>query len=276
MWQHVTHPWTSLDSDSTEGDLTEVEVAARYGYDISTATLSPVFALVPEFRDPDDGYARDLLAAQCLEGVVEYRVVPPGSGLGLFDTRTGQTSFDEQIAMQWGYPHLRTPSAVESAVPDEVEITPSMLAVMTQCGEQTDQRLGTVPERLLAAIETAGWDAVASDPEVQRVIEGWRTCMAPAGIIDLPDGPSDMPPQSVVGLSAGGADITTPLSDREREVAVFDARCRAEVGFDRAVLQARAHAELAAIGRDLEGFEASRDTYRDYTKRIDGVIAELG
>ncbi|MNW69084.1 hypothetical protein D3C74_480080 [compost metagenome] len=65
------------------------------------------------------------------------------------------------------------------------------------------------------------------------------------------------------------------MSDREREVAVIDARCRAE-GYDEAVFHARVEGELAAIGRDVEGFEATRDDYLEYQKRIDAVINELG
>jgi len=272
----------SSGSDSSADELAEAEVATRYGYDASTATVSPVYALVPEYRDPNDGYARDLLAEQCLAGVVEYRAILPGSSpnTSLLEERTGQSAFNEQIATQWGYPHLRPPSTVDSAAPDNVEITPAMSEAMTRCGEQADQRLGVAPERLLIAIEAAGWDAVATNSEVQRVIEGWRNCMAPAGIIDLPDGPNDMPPTSVVpsadGVETVETNVGTPLSDREREVAVFDARCRAEVGFDRAVLRARADAELAVIGRDLKSFEASRKSYQDYAKGIDEVITELG
>lgn len=268
-------------SGSAREELAADEVAARYGYDVSTATLSPVYALVPQYRDPMDGYARDLLAEQCLQGVVTYRAVPPGSGATLIDERTGQLVFDEEIAQQWGYPQFRLPSTSDGAVGDGVEITPAMHDTMVLCGQQTDERLGQVPERPFAAIESAGWEAVATAAEVQQAVGAWRTCMAPAGVVDLPAEPNEMPPASIMSLTPDPQGNETDvgeavLSDREREVAVLDARCRAEVGYDDAVLRARADAELAAIGRDVEGFEAGRRAYEEYGKKIDEVITELG
>lgn len=274
---------TACDSSSgSDGEeLTAADVAARYGYDVSTATLSPVFALVPEYKDPNDAYARDLLAEECLKGIFEYRAVKPGSEPSLTDERTGQPTFNEEIAAQWGYPQFRLPNSLESAGPDDVEITPAVSAKMQQCGEDADKRLGAVPERMLSGIEEAGWDAVRSSAEVQQATAAWRTCMAPAGVIDLPNEPNEMPPASVANPTPDSQENETDtanlaLSDREREVAVSDARCRAEVDYDGAVLRARAEAELAAIVRDIQGFEAGRRAYQEYEKKIDGVITELG
>ncbi|MET4223968.1 hypothetical protein [Oerskovia enterophila] len=250
-----------------------------YGYDESTATLTPVYELVPQFNDPRDGYARDLLAQECLQGVVEYRPAEPGGEPTLFDARTGQARFDEQIAQQWGYPHLRSEPARDSGVPDGVEITPATQDAMIACGQRTDERLGAVPSRYLSTVEAAGWEAVDGDAGVQEAIQAWRTCMGPAGVVDLPERPVEMPSESVTGPigDADGmlVDTAVPLSDREREVAVIDARCRAE-GYDDAVFHARVEGELAAIGRDVEGFEATRNDYLEYEKRIDAVINELG
>jgi hypothetical protein len=256
-------------------------VASRYGYDLGTATLSPVFAIVPEYKNPNDGYARDLLASKCLNGVVEYRAVKPGTVDQPIDDRTHQISFNEQIAAQFGYPQLRMPQPVDSAVPENVTIDDAMMAKMRECGAQTDKRLGAVPERMLSGVEEAGWEAVAGSQQVRDAAEAWRTCMEPVGVVDLPVDPSQMPTPSVVSpqKDAQGNEADTasiPLSDREREVAVADARCRAQVDYDGAVLRARADAELVAIGRDVEGFDAGRRAYSEYEKKIDAVITELG
>ncbi|GAA3232251.1 hypothetical protein GCM10010488_38840 [Oerskovia jenensis] len=251
---------------------------ARYGYDESTATHTPVYELVPQFNDPRDGYARDLLAQQCLQGVIEYLPVVPGSGSPLYDARTGELAFDEQIAQQWGYVSLRLPPA-NPVVPGGVEITPEMQDAMIACGKKTDERLGDVPARFLNGVLSAGWDAVDGDAGVREAIQAWRACMGPAGVADLPESPVAMPSESVTGPigDADGVltDTTVPLTDRERDVAVIDARCRAQ-GYDKAVFHARVEGELAAIGRDVEGFEATRDDYVEYEKRIDAVINELG
>ncbi|WP_336707050.1 hypothetical protein [Oerskovia sp. USHLN155] len=263
-----------------DDDVDPRETATRYGYDETSATLSPVYELVPEFKDPRDGYARDLLAQQCLQGVVEYLPLPPGSEPLLFDERTGQLRFDEQIAQEWGYPHLRLPTGPDTAVPDDVEITSAMHDAMVACGQEADERLGLVPHDYLTAVEAAGWETVDQDEGVQESIAAWRACMEPAGVVDLPTSPLEMPSPSVTGLTgdAGGGtpEPQLPLSEREREVAVTDARCRSEAGYDDAILQARAQGELAAIGQDSAGFDATRRAYAEYEKGIDAVIDELG
>jgi len=273
----------SASSSTESGALSAQEVADRYGYNDATATLSPVFALVPQYKDPKDGYARDLLAAQCLAGVVEYRVVAPDEQTSLIDQRTGQLTFNQQVAAQWGYPQLHMPAGQDSAVPNGVTITPAIQSAMRACGEKADERLGTPPQRVLADIEDAGWQALSNSSEVQDAITQWRSCMEPAGLIDLPSQPSEMPPASVASDSqvqdAQGNLVPKPdavASDREKEVAVLDAQCRAQVGYDTAVLHARAEAELTAIGQNLEGFEASRGAYEDYEQKLDEVINELG
>lgn len=269
---------------SSAGDeLSAPEVAERYGYDADTAERTPVYELVPQFLDPEDGYARDLLARECLRGVIEYRAVPPSLNSALRDERTLEPLFNEQIAAQWGYPTVRSIPATDSAVPDDIEISDAAFDQMIACGEDADARLGRPPERVLNEIESAGWDALETNAQVAEAAAAWRECMAPAGVIDLPEDPHGMPSESVVPRTATyddqGAQIDSPtveLTDREREVAVLDAQCREQTGYDRAVLRARAEGELAAIGRNLEGFEAARTGYVEYAKGTDAVIAELG
>jgi len=270
-------------SQATEDEgISAQDVAARYGYDETTTSLSPVYALVPQFHDPKDGYARDLLAAQCLTGVVEYRVVAPEEQTSLIGQRTGQLEFDEQVAARWGYPQLHMPADADTAVPDGVTITPEIQSTMQACGQKADERLGTPPERLLNDIEDAGWQAVPISSEVQDAISQWHACMEPAGVIDLPSQPSEMPPASITSQSqvedAQGNFVPSgaAASDREKQVAELDAQCRSQAGYDRAVLHARADAELTAIGKSIEGFEASRGAYEDYDKKLDEVISELG
>lgn len=273
---------TGCEQSQEPQSLSAKEVSARYGYDVEQATMTPVFALVPQFRDPTDGYARELLGAICLEGVVEYRPTPPGeTGDPTFDERTFQTRFDEEIAHLYGYPVLRTFALADTAVPDSVPITDEIHAAMVACGEKTNQRLGRPPERVLNVIEATGWMAVEGDATVAKASDRWQQCMAPVGLIDLPDNPSLMPSPS---LSSGMPQEGQPLSDStehgvsawEREVAVADARCRVESGYDRALLQARATAELEAIAADIEAFESARIAFVEYQKGVDAVIAEFG
>lgn len=261
--------------------LSADEVAARYGYE--DAVLTPVYALVPQHRDPADGYARTLLAQKCLEGVVEYVPSAPGSSTSFTDERTGQWVLDEPTAQALGYPSLRPYTPAAGGVPDDVEITDSIHDAMVACGAKTDQRLGSPPQRLLNVIEAAGWDAVGASPEMEKVLARWRECMAPVGVPDLPADPTEMPPPSVLSVPVGedgnGVDgwsgPATP-SDRERQVAVADAQCRAQARYYETQHAIRANAELDMIGKNLTEFEAARLAYVDYQQGLDAVIAELG
>jgi len=271
-------------SHTTSHTLTARQVAERYGYDESAPTVSPVYALIPGFHDVRDGYARDLLARQCLDGVTDYRVVPPATTPGTTDARTGQIIFNEQIATQSGYPNLRLGAPAASGIAEGVTVTPAIQDAMKTCGDKTSARLGSPPEREPNDIESAGWTAASTDVDVVKATTAWKTCMAPAGLIDLPASPNEMPPPSIIGLSHKQVeklgwiplDASSAVPDREREVAVLDAQCRAKVDYEGAVSRARAEAELTAIGKDIQGFEASRTAYEAYEKKLDAVITELG
>ncbi|WP_147463563.1 hypothetical protein [Cellulomonas triticagri] len=241
-----------------------------------------MYALVPEFHSLDDGYARDLLGSACLDGVVVYRAVAPRAQAGSVDQRTGQLVFDVEIAAERGYPFLRPDAGEPEAlggVPAEVEISTEIYEQMVACGRQADQRLGTAPERLLNEIETGGWDRVGHDPRVAAAVDAWRACMAPVGVVDLPQDINEMPTPSVLGglvrdPMAGDPDL--PLSERERAVAVADATCRDDVGYAEVVHVVRAEAELEMIGRSIEAFDAVREEYRAYQAGLEQVIVELG
>lgn len=265
-------------ASGTESDgVAATEVASQYGYDIESATQTPAFALVPEYKDPRDLYARILLAQQCLEGILQYQVMPPppDTSSTVFDPRSGDRRFNEEIAAQWAYqvPPPSPPTTTElSSGLSESEIDERRLA----CGEATNDRLGLPPEIVLNDIVAAGWGAFAVSDEVDSAAGEWRTCMAPAGVIDLPAGPNDMPSPSVASQGSGSDGSSGVPSAREREVAIQDAQCREATGFAAAALNARAEGELVAIGRDIEGFESTRLAYREYSAGIDQVIEELG
>lgn len=270
-------------SKETQSGLSAADVADRYGYVDRGDDLTPVFVLVPEFRDLSDGYARDLLARQCLAGVVDYVAVPPDQLQSpLTDVRTGQPKFDEQIAAQYGYGWMHSTGLPTTAVPSSVIITDGMRDKMVACGQEADERLGRPPERLFNIIESAGWDAIVGNADVEDAAQAWRVCMEPVGVIDLPADPSEMPTESVFDYSTAGASGVftemplTAATQAERDVAVADARCRTESGYTDAVHQARSQGELEAIGADIEGFEAARVAYTEYQKGVDAVIAELG
>jgi hypothetical protein len=266
--------------------LSAEEVAARYSYVDRGEGVTPVYVLVPEFSDPSDVYARELLARQCLAGVVEYNPVPPEQKeIPWLDSRTGLPKFDEQLAAQFGYGWLHSAGSADPVIPFSVTITESMMEQMEACGQEADARLGDAPETLLNDIAAAGGAALEADTRgtIRKAAQAWQACMEPVGVIDLPEDPAFMPPESIVanttvvdesGVMTEGPQ--TEVTQRERDVAVADARCRVESGYVNAERQVRVDAELEAIGRNIEGFEAVRAQYVEYQKGIDAVIAELG
>lgn len=250
-----------------------MEMAARYGFDIESATQTPAFALVPEYQDPRDMYARLLLAQQCMAGLLEYHVEPPrpSTAADVFDSRSGDKRFNEQIAAQWGY-HAPPPDLSTQTSEVSGASSATIDAKRAECGAQARERLDDPPAAPLGRIVQAGWDALAVNDAVADLAAEWRACLAPAGVIDLPDSPEGMPSPSVAPPNDEGGTAST----REREVAVIDAQCREKVGYPGAVLRARTEGELSAIGRDPEGFDAARLEYQKYAKGIDQVIQELG
>ena len=262
------------------GGVPADQVAARYGYSLTRTDTLPVNAIIPQFRDPKDGYARDLLASRCLADTVPYLVSTPRDVVNGFDMRTGQMEFNAEIAADRGYSALRARTAPDTAVPDSITITDPILAEMVECGSKADERLGRPPERLVNSIDSAGWNAVESSALVAEAAVQWKQCMQPVGVIDLPDTPLTMPSPSIEALSgvAPGTDGggTPAPSPREREIAMADAACRESSGYDTAVFDAKRDGQLQAIGANLEEFEAARIEYIEYEKGIDEVIAELG
>jgi hypothetical protein len=264
-------------NESSQPALSADEVAERYGYDRDSAELTPSFALVSQYKDPRDGYARDLVAHDCMKGVADYHVVsltPPEGAV--FDVRTAQTRFDVDVASKYGYKALYLAPRISTTVIDG-EITPAIGAKLRECGRVNDERLGAPPEKGINSIESAGWNAAPDAPRVQAAAEEWVACMSDVGVVDLPADPRKMPTESVVGAT----DPSNPLaqyvpSAREIEVAVADAECRESSGYTKAFFDAQVDAELTAIGADVESFEAVRAEYVDYGQRVDEVIAEFG
>lgn len=261
------------------------ELVERYGYDAETATLTPSYAIVPEYEHPSDAYARDLLAAECLKDVVSYQVQKPEENEFL-DGRTHQILFDEELARTWGYSAMRLNTTGGDGVEDSA-LTDEVHEKMVTCGEKANERLGDPPARPVSAVEDAGWIALDSSEEVAAAHAAWVKCMEPLGVVDLPDSPNGMPsrsvrsPGSLTELQTGRSedvelDRSTPPDEREIEVAVADARCREKTDVDGIEFRARVRGELEALADDVETFEAARIEYQEYQRRVDEVIAELG
>ena len=244
---------------------------------METAQYTPVFELVPAFDNGYEGRARNAFMADCLRGVIEYNVPPPGDHEALF-SRDHQLMFNEEIAAEWGYPGSRLPRQEAPGV-DPEKVTPEIETEIERCGNEIPAEFRAPAPNILNDLTGAGWGEISANPAVEEATAAWHECMLPLGLVDLPDGPDEMPPTSVRGLSNeefGYADQELELTEKERSIAIADARCRTESNYDEAFFRARAEGELVAIGKNIEEFEASRTAYEEYEKQIDAVLAELG
>lgn len=277
-------------SSGSGGEVLSPEaVAERYGYVEDAADLTPVYELVPNFRDERADVAIDLVLRECMIDVVELPVSRSREDPQFFEPRTGQPRESEELAAQWGYalhyPDLVLPedplnSEAARAHREEVLATEEGQARLSACREEVRERLPEPPERFVNDIESAGWTAADADPAVATAAQAWQVCMEPAGVIDLPEDPMLMPSASVLqamGIDgAFQAEALPPTSQWEKDLAVADFRCQESSGWRQARWHARVQGELTAIGQDIEGFEAARLAYAEWGTALDSVMAELG
>lgn len=96
-----------------------------------------------------------------------------------------------------------------------------------------EQSASELAQRLtyLAALDARSDDAVVA------AAARWRTCMAPAGVSDLPDAPSGMPTASMRHAYGLGLESSEP-TDGEKAVAERDVSCQASSGYRRALYDA--------------------------------------
>lgn len=265
------------DGDQGEADdgLSAEEVAERYGYDVESEELTPVYALVPEFgNSPNDG-AIDVFYADCLKDVADYKVPPRSEKADLF-SRDHQLMFNEEIAANWGYPALRLPEEEPPGIPSD-DVTQEIETEYARCTEELGEKLSRPDGKFLEEVDSAGWNAEAESTELEDAKAAWRDCMAPLGIVDLPEEPHEMPPSSIRGQPNEGdayVDMDLELTEEERTVAMEDAKCRTEVSLDLTERKARAEGELAAIGKNIEDFEAARVAYERYGEELQALLAE--
>lgn len=270
--------------------LSPEAVAERYGYDPATAALTPVFELLPNYNDERAHIAEQLVVRECMKDVVELPIDRAAEDPTFFEPRTHQARKTEELAAQWGYA-FHYPSFTQPEDPADTEAarahreqvlaTPEGQAALTECQAELRERLPEPPILAMWEIEFAGWEAADVDPAVLEAAAAWRVCLEPAGVIDLPEDPMNMPSRSIqeaMGIPDTGA-LNAPLppaSQWERDVAVADVRCRESSGWTQARWDARIQGELAAIGQDVQGFEAARLAYAEWGTRLDSVMAELG
>ncbi|OIH94098.1 hypothetical protein [Curtobacterium sp. MCBA15_001] len=116
--------------------------------------------------------------------------------------------------------------------------------------------------------------AAREDPAVVTAAGRWRTCMAPADVIDLPQAPSDMPSQSIQ-MDHGTNISSTPVQDAEVAIAQRDVACQETSGYRDALYDAAWDRLLHVTASDSTELRRTRPDQRDVDRRLDTTIRRL-
>jgi len=134
----------------------------------------------------------------------------------------------------------------------------------------TEQSASMTAKRLTYVAATAA----RQDDAVVAAAAGWRTCMAPSRVRDLPASPSDMPSDTV--RRQFGTDIgSTPVQDAEVAVAERDVACQASSGYRQALYDAEWHRLLHVTKTDAAVLRAAEPKQLVVDRRLDATIRRL-
>lgn len=116
--------------------------------------------------------------------------------------------------------------------------------------------------------------AAREDAAVVAAAADWRSCMAPAGVRDLPGTPAGMPSRSIrtdFGTELG----STPVQDAEVAIARRDVACQDSSGYRQALYDAEWSRLLHVTASDAAVLRATEPTQRSVDRRLDAVIRRL-
>lgn len=135
-------------------------------------------------------------------------------------------------------------------------------------------RASDLAQRLtyLAAVEARSDDAVVT------AAAGWRTCMAPSRLTDLPDGPEGMPTPSMHVVGSGGidTDVFTPVvGKQEIAIAQRDVACQRSSGYRSALYDAEWDRLLHVTATDAAVLRAGSTGQPALDRRLDRTIERL-
>jgi len=150
-----------------------------------------------------------------------------------------------------------------------------------RCMNQAQKRLGQTQKSsylLAEELAVAASEDSANDSTVRAAARRWRTCMASAGVPDLPSTPEDMPPRSISSLRPAVDEVTpvgaeTDVPAEERRVAVADAACQESSGWAKASYDAEWAAEADAMRKHADELERNAAAAESTERRAENIIA---
>ncbi|MBF4609048.1 hypothetical protein [Curtobacterium sp. VKM Ac-1393] len=157
--------------------------------------------------------------------------------------------------------------------------------VLSRCWAAARQRLGTgtggsadaaseLAQRLtyLAAVDAR------QDESVVTAAAGWRSCMAPSGVTDLPTGPEGMPTPSMRVSGRDGDEVVPFLptvGKAEVAVAERDAACQDSSGYRKALYGAEWDRLLHVTVTDAAVLRKGSTRWAQVDARVDRAITRL-
>lgn len=235
------------------------------------------------------GYAYDLHVASCM--VDRGRVAPP---VQEFDWNAPEA---ETLSGGWGRP--RTVDEARQygyhAAPSELrDFVMAAEAFLASQGEAYHEDFEDCRRRVMEdpVFERAGQamkympqaSGFEENPALKEAMAAWRECMAPLGIPDLPEDRPGPAPSVMERFGLGGADNAryadlSTLTEEEVEIAVHEAQCTENSGYDRLAYGLTWEAddsyladhapEFAAV---LEEIREQEQTLKDYINAHRSVV----
>ncbi|MPN43353.1 hypothetical protein SDC9_190912 [bioreactor metagenome] len=113
--------------------------------------------------------------------------------------------------------------------------------------------------------------------EVHQAAARWRECMAPLGIVDLPDEPwtagaMSMPP-SLMSAWGWTSSFGKPSADEVR-IAVHDANCRETSGWSEALYESQWALAEKFVEDNKPALDALLQQHNKYIKKYQQIIAD--
>ncbi|MCR6489170.1 hypothetical protein M8542_40740 [Amycolatopsis sp. OK19-0408] len=196
--------------------------------------------------------ARTTLVRACLHGVVELPA--QDAAPGVLDRSPNLRRYgviDEASATGYGYHFPRTQAEKDGQTERlrwSAGLTDAQQATLAHCTDQAETTLTKVDDGFLTDADFRSLRTAQADPRVGAAFAAWRACMAEQGY-------SYQDPPAAISDRRWNLDSAL-IPDAEKETALADVRCKAEVHLvetwhdvDAAVQEARIRQDAARFDR---------------------------
>ena len=231
-----------------------------------------------------------LMRACMAEGGWDYRVgVDASAPLSETYSVSRARLFTPELAAKYGYHRAPDP---RYPLEDEIEAKGGLnsdqpkgfVEKEQECFEEASQELkqAGVPEERSETEQalSGGYNVLFSTAvtdEVHQAAARWRECMAPLGIVDLPEEPwtagSMYLPPSLMSAWGWTSSFGKPSADEIR-IAVHDANCRETSGWSEALYESQWDLAEKFVEDNKPALDALLQQHNEYIKKYQQIIAD--